>query len=610
MSKERGNGKTKKIVIGVATVVAVAAIAVPTALTLAGGKDDAGASDQNNKYNIIVSSGIENVPDYSISLDGNTKVSELKTLLKAIDGYNITGIYKDEALTEPYLEDEIITSTSKIYIGYEAITYTIIIFDENKNVVEVKNDVAHKSNLNLAVPSKPEDNFATYEFVGWADENNKLVDTTSITSDLSIHPLYKVNMKEFRIGFTNSNNTESISVTVGGEPVTLDSTYHYGSTIKLRATAKTGNEITEFKVTVGNTTVDILDYQYRVEENGVVYYEYEIAECNGNINVVYTEAVQEFTLGDIPEEVSVIRNGVALESNAKIKYGDQLVIIHDKDYEVVEFEVNGITHVSGDVWSVTGDTTIRFTGTYKYSYLTFTYNSSLGGYEVSAFDKNSRVTDIVIPATYKGQKVIGIKGNSNPSSGIFYYAEIKSVRIAEGIIKIDSSTFFGCSRLTSVSIPNSVTSIGTRAFYGCSSLTSITIPDSISSIGSDAFLGCGKLNYNIYKNANYLGNRENPYLVLVKATSTSITSCEINSSCKIIIGGAFSSCSELSSVTIESADIYKAANGTDTYNHVGGLIAKATTVKVLKTADDGSNTYLISNFTRTDDGDYWIYTKN
>ena len=72
----------------------------------------------------------------------------------------------------------------------------------------------------------------------------------------------------------------------------------------------------------------------------------------------------------------------------------------------------------------------------------------------------------------------------------------------------------------------------------------------MTSIGDGAFEGCNKLQYNEYDNAYYLGNENNPYLVLIKAKNTSITSCNINNNTKVIAGEAFYECSSLTSITI------------------------------------------------------------
>lgn len=115
---------------------------------------------------------------------------------------------------------------------------------------------------------------------------------------------------------------------------------------------------------------------------------------------------------------------------------------------------------------------------------------------------------------------------------------------------IAGSAFFDCSALTSFDIPNSVTSIGAFAFEDCYALTSITIPDSITRIGDSAFIGCSELKYNEHDNALYLGNEQNPYVVLIKEKDNSITSCSVHEQTKIIADVAFYGCSKLTSIII------------------------------------------------------------
>ncbi len=361
-TEKRGNGKTKKIIVGVATVVAVAAIAVPTALTLTNGKDNAGASnDGNNKYNIIVSTGVENVPDYSLSIEQGTKISTLKTLLKAIDGYSMEGIYKDEAMQHPYSDEDVISSSAKIYIKFVAITYTVNIYDEDGTTLVSTKEVSYKDSLPLTTPTKAEDNFATYEFEGWFNERNEKVDLSEITSNLNIHPQFKTVMKDYHIGFIYEAFKSSVSVTIGGEPVTLDSTYHYGSSIVVRATQPVGRDVTEFKVSVGGTTTDVLTELYRHEENGIVYYEIELTG-NGDLSITYSEAASEYSLGNIPSQVTVKRNNKVLSSTDAIYYGDQLEISYTESegHQKETFSVDGAELVGG-VYVVKGNLTIEYT---------------------------------------------------------------------------------------------------------------------------------------------------------------------------------------------------------------------------------------------------------
>lgn len=116
--------------------------------------------------------------------------------------------------------------------------------------------------------------------------------------------------------------------------------------------------------------------------------------------------------------------------------------------------------------------------------------------------------------------------------------------------KVSDYAFHNFVNITSVKIPESVTEIGGFAFAACDGLENINIPNSVKAIGDMAFFGCNSLCYNVYDNACYLGNAENEYFALIKTKSAGISECAINENCKIIAGGAFGSCDNLTEITI------------------------------------------------------------
>ncbi len=144
------------------------------------------------------------------------------------------------------------------------------------------------------------------------------------------------------------------------------------------------------------------------------------------------------------------------------------------------------------------------------------------------------------------------------NSNIFALSRVKSngikVIIGKNVKKIPAFLFNAddAPKITSIEFEKGSVceNIGSHAFYNCDSLTSVTIPNSVTSIGNYAFSGCSSLEYNEYDNGYYLGNKENPYVVLVKAKDKSITSCDIHENTRFICDDAFNRCTSLTSVTI------------------------------------------------------------
>ena len=134
-----------------------------------------------------------------------------------------------------------------------------------------------------------------------------------------------------------------------------------------------------------------------------------------------------------------------------------------------------------------------------------------------------------------------------------FSSSLTTLNIGDNVQTVPARAFKYCRDLRTLIIPNSVTSIGVDAFYKCENLNKLNIPNSIVSIGFDCFPKLSELKnlqFNEYGNACYIGNEENPYLCLVKAKSTEITSCTINAKCKAIYDGAFKGCEELTSIAI------------------------------------------------------------
>ena len=96
-----------------------------------------------------------------------------------------------------------------------------------------------------------------------------------------------------------------------------------------------------------------------------------------------------------------------------------------------------------------------------------------------------------------------------------------------------------------------VVAIAKRAFDGCTKLASISIPNTVEYIGAGAFDGCTALKYTAYNNGHYLGNKDNPHLVLMTVNKpTEPTAYNTEQSTKIIYDGALANLDKINYVLI------------------------------------------------------------
>ncbi|MBR3403151.1 MAG: leucine-rich repeat protein, partial [Parasporobacterium sp.] len=114
--------------------------------------------------------------------------------------------------------------------------------------------------------------------------------------------------------------------------------------------------------------------------------------------------------------------------------------------------------------------------------------------------------------------------------------------IEDGVKKIGSNAFNGCTNLTEVVVPDSVASIGANAFLGCTSLTAISVPDQVRYIDQSAFNGCSQLT------TISLPNSVTKIVYYAFQNCTSLESIDLPVSVKAINSGAFYGCDSLADV--------------------------------------------------------------
>ncbi len=101
----------------------------------------------------------------------------------------------------------------------------------------------------------------------------------------------------------------------------------------------------------------------------------------------------------------------------------------------------------------------------------------------SAFRYCTNVENVIMPDTVI-ETGIGVFLGSK---------DIKSIKLSNGLSKINNELFISCESLEEITIGKNITYIGEEAFRGCKSLKKITVPESVNDVGEFAFAECSSL---------------------------------------------------------------------------------------------------------------------
>ena len=472
-------------------------------------------------------------------------------------GYDFAGWYENADLSGQSIT-EIPENGLRDYTLYAK--YTVdhtphtLTYDLNYNgAPTTTQQVVTGENVKLITPER-----RGYEFSGWYYNGNKITDGVwKYDGDITLTALWKI------INYSVTYDTDGGTMPDNHmETFTVESNLPYTLPIPVKQGYNfagwyenadlSGQPITEIPEN------GLRDYTLYAKYTDEPLLEFELSFDETYYCVVgYKGSPQYITIPDMNDGLPV------KEISAKAFYGcDTLISITLPDG--ITAIGNNAFYSCGKLASIVIPDSVTTIGDSAFSYcdsLTgITIPDSVTTIGNSAFSYCDSLTSVTI-------------GNSVTTIGdsAFYYCNnLTSVTIGNSVTTIGDSAFSYCRSLTSITIPDSVTTIGNSAFSSCSSLTSIVIPDSVTTIGNSAFSSCSSLTSIVipdsvrsigsyafpehlckrYGDCYYLPTKNSEYGFLYAPIDRDIVNVRIHADCKAINAGAFSSCDNLTSITI------------------------------------------------------------
>ena len=154
-----------------------------------------------------------------------------------------------------------------------------------------------------------------------------------------------------------------------------------------------------------------------------------------------------------------------------------------------------------------------------------------------AFEKCTELESIEIPSSVQVIEEYAFDECENLNTIIFN----------EGLKEIGNAAFSDTA-ISSLILPNSLEILG-NSFSRCKELSEVSIPSELKNICGGVFHGCDVLKYTTFSNGLYLGNNENPYVLLHRCLNKDISEYSIHPKTRYIIE-AFNKCENLKQITI------------------------------------------------------------
>lgn len=101
------------------------------------------------------------------------------------------------------------------------------------------------------------------------------------------------------------------------------------------------------------------------------------------------------------------------------------------------------------------------------------------------------------------------EGFAKPTGDLIIPSTVQYGSTTYTVLRINSSTFSGCSGITSVQIPNTIELIGAFAFANCNLITQIVLPPNLKTIWRQAFSNTGISTINIPSSVIHIESSEN-----------------------------------------------------------------------------------------------------